>query len=139
MKLAAILALFIALGATPAPKARYLDFSCVKLARRQPLPGAPGVTFRIRKLIFGASGRGSVIHRHKFGEILYLLSGSGWNVTSGKKTPLSSESVVVIPANTHHQILPGPKGATLLAVQFSDNAASAFEAKNHVVPDYCKD
>ena len=132
-----VLALLFTVAAAPAPK-HYYGFSCVVLAQRRSLPGTPGVTFRVLKIHFAANQRGHEMHRHKLGEILYLLSGSGWNAMNGKKTPLSSDAALVIPAATHHEILPGPAGVTLLTVQFTDTkSVSPFEPKKKSVPDVC--
>jgi quercetin dioxygenase-like cupin family protein len=129
--------LLTSVAATPSSH-HYLGFSCVVLAHRQNLPSAPGVSFRVLKLHFSGNQPGHVTHSHKFGEILYLLSGSGWNMINGKKTPLSSNSALIIPAGTRHEIVPGAGGVTMFTVQFTDvKSASPFEPKSSAVPDVC--
>lgn len=80
-----------------------------------------------------------LMHRHKFGEILYLLSGSGTDTTNGHKSALSADRALVIPAGTYHSIAPGPNGVTVLSVQFTDTTAAAWEPKNFKGPSACRD
>lgn len=138
LRILALSGLLVAtLAASPGPR-HYLGFSCVVLAHRQNLPSAPGVSFRVLKLHFNGNQPGHVMHSHKFGEILYLLSGNGWNSMNGKKTALSSNAALIIPAGTRHEIVPGPGGVTMFTVQFTDvKSASPFEPKSSAVPDVC--
>jgi quercetin dioxygenase-like cupin family protein len=110
------------------------------LAHRQALPSAPGVTFRVLKQTYAPTFRPAK-HRHKFGEILYLLSGSATDTTNGRKTVLTGNRAIVIPAETYHEIAPGPKGAVLLDVQFLDNnpKTPGWEPKVYKAPQMCKD
>ncbi len=122
-------------GANPYP-----GFSCLTLAHRQSLPSAPGVTFRVLKQTY-APTFAAVKHRHKFGEILYLLSGSATDTTNGRKTPLTGNRAIVIPAETYHAITPGPMGAVLLDVQFLDTnpKTPGWEPRVYKAPQMCKD
>lgn len=135
--LATLLGVFVA--AAPAANA-YPGFSCVTVAHRQNLPGAPGVTFRVLKQTYSASFARTK-HRHKFGEILYLLSGSAVDTTNGRKTVLTGNRAVVIPAETYHDIAPGPKGAVLLDIQFLDTnpKTPGWEPQVYKQPQMCKD
>lgn len=135
-KAAAILGLIALLGAAPAKQ--NVGFSCTTLAHRQTLANAPGTTFRVLKMHFAAN-QPRVMHRHPFGEILYLLSGSGWNLMNGKKSRLSSDRAVVVPAGSEHAIIAGSAGTTLLSVQFADTASSMFHATKRKVPEACTD
>jgi len=124
-----------------APSANpYAGFSCMTLAHRQSLAGAPGVTFRVLKQTY-APTFAATKHRHKFGEILYLLSGSATDTTNGRKTALTGNRAIVIPAETYHDIKPGPKGAVLLDVQFLDTnpKTPGWEPKVYKAPQMCKD
>ena len=135
-----LLTLFaVLLAAAPAPNP-YAGFSCMTLAHRQSLPSAPGVTFRVLKQTY-ASSFAPAKHRHEFGEILYLLSGSATDNTNGRKTALTSNNAIVIPAETYHYISPGPKGAVLLDIQFLDKnpKTPGWEPKVYKVPELCKD
>ena len=70
------------------------------------------------------------MHKHKLGEIIYLLSGSGSILEqNGKKTPLSSNSAFVIPADAYHRVIPGPQGITVLSVQFTKRHSPTWEPK----------
>jgi quercetin dioxygenase-like cupin family protein len=117
----------------------YPGFSCVTLAHRQALAGAPGTTFRVEKLIFAPNSLPSE-HKHRGGEIVYLLSGSGTNTMNGSTTALTKDRALVIPAGVHHSLLP-TNGSTLtvIAVQFSDKARPAFEAVKPKGPAVCRD
>ncbi len=136
----AFLTLFAVLvAATPAANP-YAGFSCVTLAHRQSLPSAPGVTFRVLKQKY-APTFAAVRHRHEFGEIMYLLSGSATDNTNGRKTVLSGNRAIVIPAETYHDVTSGPKGAVLLDIQFLDTKPKTpgWEPKVYKAPELCKD
>ena len=136
-----ILSMVFAVVVAAAPAANpYPGFSCVTLAHRQTLAGAPGVTFRVLKQTYSPSF-GPAKHRHRFGEILYLLSGSATDTTNGRKTALTGNRAIVIPAETYHSIAPGPKGAILLDVQFLDTnpKTPGWEPQVYKAPQMCKD
>lgn len=129
----------VVIGAAPAANP-YAGFSCITVAHRQSLPSAPGVTFRVLKQTYAPSFA-PVKHRHKFGEILYLLSGAATDMTNGRKTALTGNRAIVIPAQTYHTITPGPKGAVLLDVQFLDTnpKTPGWEPQVYKAPQMCKD
>ena len=138
-----LLALAISLApaaAQAAPQATPLPgFACTTLAPRQPMPGAPNVTFRVLKQTY-SHGVAAVPHKHKFGEVLYLLSGSGTNTMNGKTTPLSADSALVVPADTNHTILPTGNGdLTVLDVQFTDKATPGWQPQAFHGPSACAD
>jgi len=136
-----ILAMLLgALGAAAPAANAYPGFSCITLAHRQSLPSAPGVTFRVLKQTYAPTFP-RVKHRHKFGEILYLLSGSATDTTNGRKTVLTGNRAIVIPAETYHDITPGPKGAVLLVIQFLDAnpKTPGWEPAVYKAPPVCKD
>ena len=135
-----VLTLFAVLVAAAPATNPYAGFSCITLAHRQNLPSAPGVTFRVLKQTY-APTFAAVKHRHKFGEILYLLSGSATDTTNGRKTALTGNRAIVIPAETYHDITPGPKGAVLLDIQFLDTnpKTPGWEPKVYKAPQMCKD
>jgi quercetin dioxygenase-like cupin family protein len=135
-----IVTLFAVLvAAAPAAKP-FAGFSCMTLAHRQSLPGAPGETFRVLKQTYSPAFA-PVRHRHEFGEILYLLSGSATDTTNGRKTILTGDRAIVIPAETYHDITPGPNGAVLLDIQFLDRnpKTPGWEPKVYKAPELCKD
>ena len=135
-----LLTLFAVLvAAAPAPNP-YAGFSCITLAHRQSLAGAPGEMFRVLKQTY-APTFAPTKHRHEFGEILYLLSGSATDNTSGRITVLTGNRAIVIPAETYHYIKPGPKGAVLLDVQFLDKnpKTPGWEPKVYRAPELCRD
>lgn len=138
MPVTALMLLGVLIAAAPANP--YPGFSCMTLAHRQTLAGAPGVTFRVLKQTY-APNFVPAKHRHKFGEILYLLSGSATDTTNGRKTALTGNRAIVIPAETYHDITPGPKGAVLLDVQFLDTnpKTPGWEPKVYKAPQMCKD
>jgi len=136
-----ILAMLLGVLAAAAPATHaYPGFSCITLAHRQSLPSAPGVTFRVLKQTYAPTFP-RVKHRHKFGEILYLLSGSATDTTNGRKTVLTGNRAIVIPAETYHDITPGSKGAVLLDVQFLDAKPTTpgWEPVVYKAPQMCKD
>lgn len=135
--LATLLGAFVAAAPAANP---YAGFSCITLAHRQSLPGAPGETFRVLKQTYAATFV-PVRHRHEFGEILYLLSGSATDNTNGRKTVLTGNRAIVIPAETYHDVTPGPKGAVLLDIQFLDRnpKTAGWEPKVYKAPELCKD
>jgi len=85
-----------------------LTFSCVTLAQRHSVPGNPNLHVRVLKLTFEPGSVPSQnMHRHKYGEIVYLLSGSGADQTiDGKKTPLTTTKALFIPPTEVHAIVP---------------------------------
>jgi quercetin dioxygenase-like cupin family protein len=135
-----VLTLFAVLVAAAPAANPYAGFSCVTLAHRQSLPSAPGVTFRVLKQTY-SSTFAAVKHRHEFGEIMYLLSGSATDNTNGRKTALTGNRAIVIPAETYHAITPGPRGAVLLDIQFLDAnpKTPGWEPKVYKAPELCKD
>jgi quercetin dioxygenase-like cupin family protein len=132
-----LFAVLVAAGPAANP---YAGFSCMTLAHRQSLPSAPGVTFRVLKETY-APTLARVKHRHEFGEILYLLSGSATNDTNGRKTVFTGSRAIVIPAETYHAVTPGPNGAVLLDIQFLDAnpKTPGWEPKVYKAPELCKD
>lgn len=120
--------------ATPVP-----GFACSTLAPRQAMPGAPNVTFRVLKQTY-SHGMKAVPHSHKFGEILYLLNGTGTNTMNGKTTALSSDEALVIAPNTEHYLLPTGSGdLTMLDVQFTDKSAPGWHPTAYRGPSACSD
>jgi mannose-6-phosphate isomerase-like protein (cupin superfamily) len=114
--------------ATPAAKATpYPGFSCATLLHKRSVTGAPGVC-------------AASIHHHQFGEIVYLLSGSGTNTMKGATTPLSADSAIYIPAGTDHSISPAGSGSvTVLAVQFAGTSGPSWQPKSYNGPYVCHD
>jgi len=110
--------------------ARTPGFSCDLLAARQPLPGSSTVDFRVTKMTF-ATASAATMHRHKYGEILYLLSGSGSSILeNGSTTVLSKNKAIVIPANVYHKLKPaGTSPLTVLSVQFPDHHSVAYDPR----------
>lgn len=108
--------------------ARTPGFTCDLLAARQPLPGSSTVDFRVTKMTF-ATASAAAMHRHKYGEILYLLSGSGSStIEHGATTALSKDRAIVIPANVYHKLTPtGSAPLTVLSVQFPQRHAAAYD------------
>lgn len=116
-------------------------FSCITLARRHSVPENPNLQFRVLKLTFEPGYMASQnMHRHKYGEIVYLLSGSGADQTiDGNKTPLTSSKALFIPPTEVHTIVPtGNTPVSVISVQFTDAKAPAFTAVSKV-PAVCKD
>jgi quercetin dioxygenase-like cupin family protein len=116
-------------------------FSCLTLGHRQVVPGNPNLAFRVLKLTFEPGYDPSQnMHRHKYGEIVYLLSGQGADQTiAGKKTPLSPVKALFIPPTEVHTIVPTGKSLlSVISVQFTDATAPAFTAVSKV-PAVCKD
>ena len=116
-------------------------FSCTTLAHRHAVPENPNLQFRVLKLTFEPGYVASQnMHRHKYGEIVYLLSGSGADQTiDGKKTPLTSTKALFIPPTEVHTIVPtGNTPVSVISVQFTDAKAPAFTAVSKV-PAVCKD
>jgi quercetin dioxygenase-like cupin family protein len=142
MRIAIFLGLTLGLSSVAAANAQptpYPGFSCATLAQRQKLAGAPGLTFRVVKTTWSASSK-PLPHRHRFGEILYLLSGSGTNTMNGKTLALSADSAIVVPADTDHAIAAkGDSPVTLLAVQFTDAHSPAWSSKTDSGPSVCHD
>lgn len=120
-------------NATPFP-----GFSCESLASRQSLGDTPGIQFRVLKLTCAPHAVGA-IHRHRHGEIVYLLSGSGESVdANGKVTPYSSDKALVVPANAYHKnVALGPAPLVLLTVQFLSDKGPAFDPRSPSGPDTC--
>jgi quercetin dioxygenase-like cupin family protein len=115
------------------------DVTCVTLSHRHALPDVPGMTFRVLKLTIRKIGA-THMHKHKFGEIVYLLAGSGTNTMNSKSKMLSADSAIVIPPRTNHVISPLPHGSvTILAVQFTDKAAPAWQPRDFKGPNSCRD
>jgi quercetin dioxygenase-like cupin family protein len=116
-------------------------FSCTTLAQRHSVPGNPNLHVRVLKLTFEPGYVPSQnMHRHKYGEIVYLLSGSGADQTiDGKKTPLTTSKALFIPPTEVHTIVPtGNTPVSVISVQFTDAKAPAFIAVSKV-PAVCKD
>jgi quercetin dioxygenase-like cupin family protein len=113
-------------------------FNCRVIAARQPLPGATVVDFRVVRMTF-AAGTSGAMHRHKYGEIVYLLSGSGSSTSpNGAVTPLSSDRALVVAPNAYHKLTPTGKSAlTVLSVQFPQRHASSYDGRP-AGPDQCK-
>lgn len=124
-------------GTQPAPTP-YPGFSCKTLAHRQPLASAPGTTFRVLRLTF-APNFVPLAHTHKYGEILYLLSGSATDTVNGKAVPFSTDAAIVIPAGTVHLVKPGASGVTMLSVQFGDTKSPEFRTTMTKDTYSCKD
>ena len=118
--------------ATPFP-----GFRCDLLAARQPLPGSSSTDFRVVKLTY-APGAVGAEHRHRYGEILYLLSGSGTSASGNVVTTLSKHRALVIPAQTYHTLNPtGPFGMSVLSVQFPSAHDEGFTPRHPSGPDVC--
>jgi quercetin dioxygenase-like cupin family protein len=142
--LAVLLLLPIAAPAqtTTAPAASgtpYPGFSCATLLNKRTLTGAPGVSVRVLKMTYAQDGTAS-IHHHQFGEIVYLLAGSGTNTMKGATTALSADNAIYIPAGTDHSISPTGSGSvTVLSVQFFGTAAPPWQPKGYNGPNLCHD
>jgi quercetin dioxygenase-like cupin family protein len=117
----------------------YPGFSCATLLHKRAVTGAPGVSVRMLKQTYTQSGTAS-IHHHQFGEIVYLLAGSGTNTMKGATTPLSADSAIYIPAGTDHSISPAGSGSvTVLAVQFAGTSGPSWQPKSYHGPNVCHD
>jgi len=81
------------------------------------------------------------MHRHKVGEVVYVLSGSGTNTMNGKTTALIPDRAVIVPAGTEHAIAgTGSTGVTVISVQISDATSPWFKIRNSNKPlKACRD
>lgn len=144
MRIAVIVALVLALGpsavrAQPVSPQAPAGFTCETLAHRQMLGGSPPITARVLKQTY-ATGKVPVMHRHKVGEILYILSGSGTNTMDGKTTALSPDHAIIIPAGTEHALAgTGSAGLTVVSVQVSDTKSPWFKVRNNKKLKACSD
>jgi quercetin dioxygenase-like cupin family protein len=126
------------IAATPA-EAATVAFPCETLAHRQLLSVDPAISVRVVKQVY-VSGKTPLFHRHKVGEILYVLAGRGSSITAGKATPLLPGHALVIPAGTEHAIASaGAGGLTVLAVQLSDRTSPWWTTRTGENPKACKD
>lgn len=135
---ACVLTLFAALLPAAATDASTPGFGCHLLAARQALPGSSTVDFRVVKMTF-ASAAAAAMHRHKYGEILYLLSGRGSSTIEGSAaTALSQDRAIVIPPNVYHKLTPtGSSPLTVLSVQFPDRHSTSYDPRSKGA-DECK-
>ena len=142
MRIAFIITVLILLtsvtAAYAAQSAQQPGFACRVLAARQPVPGTTVTDFRVVKLTFASQTVGA-LHRHKYGEILYLLSGSGTSTSQdGTVTPLSTDRALVIPPNIYHKVTPtGTAALSVLSVQFPERRAASYDSRPSG-PDQCK-
>lgn len=114
-------------------------FACSTLAARQPMPGASNVTFRVLKQTY-SHGIKAYPHTHKFGEIVYLLSGSGTNTMNGKTTALTADEALVISPGVAHYLMPKGNGdLTVLSVQYMDKTAQGWQPQTFKGPSLCSD
>jgi quercetin dioxygenase-like cupin family protein len=121
-------------SATPVP-----GFSCVTLAHRQPVPGAPNVTFKVLRQTYETPAS-TALHKHKHGEIIYLLSGSGTNTMNGRTSALTQDKALIVPANAVHELRQtGSEPLVVLDVQFTDTKRPSWEPKTYKGPSVCKD
>jgi quercetin dioxygenase-like cupin family protein len=129
---------FALIAATPT-EAAAATFSCETLAHRQLLSVDPAISARVVKQVY-VPGKAPLFHRHKVGEILYVLAGRGSSITDGKTTPLLPGHAVVIPAGTEHAIASaGASGLTVLAVQLSDRTSPWWTTRSGQNPKACND
>jgi quercetin dioxygenase-like cupin family protein len=143
MRITMIFALVLALtplAPVSAQPASPTAFSCETLAHRQVIGGTPPIAVRVVKQT-SAPGKVPLMHRHKVGEIIYVLSGTGTNTMNGKTTALSADSAVVVPAGTEHAIGgTGSAGVTVISVQMTDTKSSWFSTKgSNKPPKACRD
>ena len=129
---------FALIGATPV-EAATVTFSCETLAHRQFLLDDPAISARVVKQVY-VPGKTPLYHRHKVGEILYVLAGHGSSISDGKTTPLLPGQVLIVPAKTEHAITAtGASGLTVLAVQLSDRKSPWWKTRNGEKPKACND
>ena len=143
MRITIIVALILAL--TPfapagAQAAAPTGFSCETLAHRQVIGGTPPIAVRVVKQTY-APGKVPLMHRHKVGEIIYVVSGTGTNTMNGKTTALSPDSAIIVPAETEHAIAgTGTAGVTVVSVQMTDTKTSWFKTRgSNKPPKACRD
>jgi quercetin dioxygenase-like cupin family protein len=136
-----VLASVFAAGTPAVAQQKLPFFSCTTLARRHTVPQNPNLNFRVLKLTFEPGYvPANNMHKHKYGEIVYLLSGSGADQNAnGTKTPLTPDKALFIPPTEVHTIVPtGNTPVSVISLQFTDAKAPAFTAVSKV-PAVCKD
>jgi quercetin dioxygenase-like cupin family protein len=115
-------------------------FACETLVHRQTLGGSPPITARVLKQTY-APGKPPLMHRHKVGEVIYVLSGTGTNTMNGKTTALTPDRALIVPAGTDHAVAgTGSAGVTVISVQISDTKSPWFKTRNsNKPPKACRD
>jgi quercetin dioxygenase-like cupin family protein len=135
-------ALVATLGGTAPVAAQTIPhFSCSTLLHRQAVPGNPALNVRVLKLNFEPGYvAADNMHRHKYGEVAYLLSGNAANQTKdGKQATLTKDKAVFIPPTMIHTFVPTGHGpASVISIQFTDAKLPAFTSVS-IAPAICKD